>query len=261
MASAPQKPQLPIFYQDLMPLNTRDHLNFRSRMSDSAPWLAKQHAIPLTADEFIQAARHYPIVFSSGENPLPLALMGLNEGVNTFFDDDGKLIEQVYVPAYIRRYPFILAKLSNENDNLSLCFDPTSDSIGEFEEGERLFNDDGSTTDQTKSALEFCEKFEEAGLRTKMLTDELLKHDLLMEGEVAIQRNEAPDKPYIYKGFRMIDLDKFKKLDGETLVRWNNDGILPIIYAQITSLELMRHIFGRQEQQGKMPSGDQKPAA
>ena len=69
MASAPQKPQLPIFYQDLMPLNTRDHLNFRSRMSDSAPWLAKQHAIPLTADEFIQAARHYPIVFSSGENP------------------------------------------------------------------------------------------------------------------------------------------------------------------------------------------------
>ena len=92
MASAPQQPQLPMFYNDLMPLNTRDHLKFRNRMLDTAPWLSKQHVVPLTGDEFIQAARHFPVIFSSGDNPLPLALMGLNEGVNTFFDDDGKLI-------------------------------------------------------------------------------------------------------------------------------------------------------------------------
>jgi len=253
MASAPQQPQLPMFYQDLMPLNTRDHMKFRNRLSDSAPWLAKQHVVPVTADEFVQAARHFPIIFSSGTNPLPLVLMGLNEGVNTFFDDNGKMIEPVYVPAYIRRYPFILARLSNDSDNLSLCFDPTSDSVGEFDEGELLFNEDGSTTDQTKAILDFCEKFEQAGARTKMLTDELQKYDLLMDGEVAIQRAAAPDKPYVYKGFRMVDQAKLAEIDGETLSRWNKDGMLAIIYAHLTSLELMRTIFGRQEQQGKMP--------
>ena len=111
MASAPQQPQLPLFFNDLMPLNSRDHKNYRSRMIDSAPWLSKAHAIPLTVDEFVQAQRDFPIVFSSGENPLPLALMGLNEGVNTFVDESGKVTEQVYLPAYIRRYPFMLAKL------------------------------------------------------------------------------------------------------------------------------------------------------
>tara|TARA_B100000678_G_scaffold285880_1_gene289688 strand:- start:212 stop:997 length:786 start_codon:yes stop_codon:yes gene_type:complete len=261
MASAPQQPQLPMFYKDLMPLNTRDHMKFRNRLSDKAPWLATQHVVPLTADEFVQAARSYPIVFSSGENPMPLALFGLNEGVNTFFDDAGNMLDPVYIPAYIRRYPFILARLSQDSDDLSLCFDPTADSVGEYDEGELLFNEDGSTTEQTKAILDFCEKFEQAGARTKILTEELNKHDLLMDGEVAIQRAEAPDQPYVYKGFRMVDQEKLANLDGDTLVKWNKEGILAIIYAHLTSLELMRVIFGRQDQQGKVPPPPGQPAS
>ena len=98
MASAPQ-PNLPLFYNDLMPLNSRDHAKWHSKSIDSAKWLVGQHAIPLTVDEFVQAQRDYPIVFSSGDNPLPLALMGLNEGVNTFVDDEGKVYDPVYLPA------------------------------------------------------------------------------------------------------------------------------------------------------------------
>ena len=70
MASAPQ-PSLPLLYNDLMPLNTRDHSKYATRPMDAAPWLAKHHAIPLTVEEFVQAQRHFPIVFSSGETPLP----------------------------------------------------------------------------------------------------------------------------------------------------------------------------------------------
>jgi len=187
--------------------------------------------------------------------------MGLNEGVNPFFDDEGKLIDQVYVPAYIRRYPFILAKLTPETDELSLCFDPTSNAVGEFDEGELLFNEDGSTTEQTKAILDFCEKFEQAGQRTRNLTQELLKHDLLMDGEVSIERAELPGKPYVYRGFRMIDQAKLAEIDAETLKQWNKEGMLAIIYAHLTSLELMRNIFGRQEQQGKMPAPTEQDGA
>ena len=51
MASAPQ-PNLPLFYKDLMPLNSRDHATWRAKSMDSAPWLKGQHAIPLTVEEF-----------------------------------------------------------------------------------------------------------------------------------------------------------------------------------------------------------------
>eukprot|EP00456_Euglypha_rotunda_P027017 TRINITY_DN21659_c0_g2_i2.p2 TRINITY_DN21659_c0_g2~~TRINITY_DN21659_c0_g2_i2.p2 ORF type:complete len:187 (-),score=63.48 TRINITY_DN21659_c0_g2_i2:10-489(-) len=147
MATAPAA-NLPLFYKDLVPLSSVDHANFHARSLDKAEFLINQHAVPLTADEFVSASRFYPIVFSAGDNPVPLALMGLNEGVNTFVDDEGKLINPVYVPAYVRRYPFLLAKLRPDTDELSLCFDPTSGAVGEFEEGDALFAEIGRAVQQ-----------------------------------------------------------------------------------------------------------------
>ena len=251
MASAPQ-PSLPLFYNDLMPLNSRDHSSFHAKPTDSAKWLVGHHAIPLTVDEFPQAQRDFPIVFSSGDNPLPLALMGLNEGVNVFVDDDGKITDPVYIPAYIRRYPFMLAKLKADADELSLCFDPTSDAVGEFSEGDALFTDN-EASDATKSILGFCEQFEQAGQRTRAFMDEIKKHDLLMDGEMSISQNEKPDQPFIYRGFKMINQEKLRDLRGDQLRTWNQNGLLPLIFAHLFSLEMMRNIFARQSQQGKVP--------
>ena len=252
MASAPQQPKLPLFFNDLMPLNSNDHKNFRTRTMDTAPWLSTAHAIPLTVDEFVQAQRNFPIVFSSGENPLPLALMGLNEGVNTFVDEQGKVNEPVYLPAYIRRYPFMLAKLSPEATDLSLMFDPTSGAIGEFDEGERMFDDEGNTTDATKRVLDFCQHFEQAAQRTQAFLNELKDNGILMDGEVAIQR-EGEEQPFIYRGFRMVDQDKLRELSDEKILEWHKNGILMLIHAHIYSLDLMRTIFARQASQGKAP--------
>lgn len=253
MASAPQ-PSLPLFYKDLMPLNSRDHANYRSRSSDRADWLIGAHAIPLTTDEFLQAQRHFPIVFSMGDSPLPLALMGLNEGVNTFIDDEGKITDPVYLPAYIRRYPFMLAKLSQDAEELSLCFDPTSDVLGEnVEGGEALFNEDATPSEATQRILTFCQQFEEAGQRTKQFVDELKKHDLLMDGEMAITVQEDPNNPFVYRGFQMINEQKMREVRGDVLRTWNQNGMLPLIYAHLMSMDHTRTIFARQQQQGKGP--------
>ena len=85
MASAPNATNLPLFYKDLMPLNSRDHAEWQSKTTENATWMVGQHAVPLTVEEFPQAARHFPIIFAAGENPVPLALMGLNEGAITPF--------------------------------------------------------------------------------------------------------------------------------------------------------------------------------
>lgn len=251
MASAPQATNLPLFYKDLMPLNSRDHGTWRSRTTDQAQWLVGQHAIPLTAEEFVHAARHYPIVFSTGEPSVPLGLMGLNEGVNTFIDDDGRPTSPVYIPAYARRYPFMLAKLTAETEELSLCFDPTTDLIGEFDDGAALF-DNGEPTDSCKATLDFCRNFEEAGFRTQNFVEELNKHELLMDGEVAIQQ-AGNDQPFIYRGFKMVNQEKLRELRGDVLRQWNQNGMLGLIFAHLFSLELMSDVFGRQVQQGKGP--------
>ncbi len=255
MASAPQ-PNLPLFYKDLMPLNSRDHATWRAKSMDSAPWLKGQHAIPLTVEEFPQAQRHFPIIFASGDNPVPLALMGLNEGVNVFVNDEGKIDTPIYLPAYIRRYPFLLAKLTPDTQELSLCFDPTSDMVGDFAEGEPLFVED-QPSEGTKNALNFCESFEQAGQRTGAFIEELKKHELLMEGEVAIQQ-EGVEQPFVYRGFQMINQDKLKEARGDVLRTWNQSGLLALIYAHLFSLDLMRDIFARQQALGK---GPQVPAA
>ncbi|MGZ3172260.1 MAG: SapC family protein [Croceibacterium sp.] len=252
MASAPQ-PQLPLFYKDLAPLNSRDHAKFRARTLDRAPWVVGQHAIPLTVDEFGLAHRYFPIVFSVGDDPVPLALMGLNEGVNVFFDDDGVALEDIFIPAYIRRYPFILARLDPNADTMSLCFDPTSGMVDESDEGKPLFDGDQPSA-ATQELLQFCQTFEEAGMRTHQFMQELKEAGLLMDGEVAISRPEDPDKPYVYRGFQMINEEKLREVRGDKLRTWNQSGLLPLIFAHLFSLDIMRMIFGKQVAQGKMPA-------
>jgi hypothetical protein len=251
MASAPQQ-SLPLFYNRIEPLSSQTHSEFRVRPTDKAPYLAKQHAVPVTVEEFPLVQRYMPIVFSVGDDPVPLALMGLNEGVNTFFDDEGKLIEQnFYVPAYVRRYPYLLARLRPDTDELSLCFDPTSDTIGAFEEGEKLF-DNGEPSELTKNILQFNEQFEQAGARTSMFMKELKDLDLLIDGEVSIQPDGA-SQPFVYRGFMMVDENKLNELRGDQLRKIVQNGMLPLIYAHLFSLSQMREIFGRQMRAGKMP--------
>ena len=251
MASAPQQPQLPLFFNDLMPLNSKDHANYKSRSLDSAPWLSKAHAIPLTVEEFVQAQRNFPIVFSTGEAPLPLALMGLNEGVNTFVDENGKVTDPVYIPAYIRRYPFMLAKLQRDSDQLSLCFDPTSDAVGEFDEGRPLF-ENGEAAEATKQILDFCQNFEGAAQRTQAFIAQLIENDLLMDGEVSIQA-DGNDKPFLYRGFKMVDQDKVRELPAAKVEEFNKNGLMMLIHAHLFSLDNMRTVFSRQVQQGWKP--------
>ena len=163
----------------------------------------------------------------------------------------------LYIPAYIRRYPFLLARLRPESDELSLCFDPTSGAIGDFDEGELLF-DGTEPSAATKAILEFCEQFEAAGLRTNAFIEDLVKSDLLMDGEVAIQP-EGFDQPFVYRGFRMVDEEKVRNLRGDELRKMNQNGFLPLLFAHLFSLSQMRDVFARQMQQGKAPAQVQQP--
>jgi hypothetical protein len=265
MASqAPNTASLPLLYKDLEALNSGQHGAKKLKRFLSIPQVGKVHAVPLTIEEFVHAQRDFPIIFSAGEDPIPLALMGLNEGVNTFLDDEGLPIDKtVYMPAYLRRYPFLLARLRPDSDELSLCFDPTSGGLVD-EDGEALFDGD-QPSDLTKNILQFCEQFEAAGQRTQAFMKELTDAGLIMEGEVSIQPDGA-EQPFIYRGFRMVDEEKLRNMRGDELRKLNQNGALALIFAHLMSLGQIRDIFYRQVTQGKgpmavnAPAGDAAPA-
>jgi len=259
MATAAPTQELPLFYNKLEALNAGQHGNMKIRRIENAPQMGTTHAVPVTVDEFALLQRHYPIVFSVGGDPVPLALMGLNEGSNVFLDPTGLPNDQsIYVPAYMRRYPFLLARLRPDSDELSLCFDPTSGAVGEFDEGESLFNGN-EPSEATKAVLAFCEQFETAGQRTSAFIQELKTSDLLMDGEVAIQP-EGAAQPFVYRGFRMVDEEKLRNLRGDELRKMNQSGMLALIYAHLFSLSQIRDVFSRQVQQGKGPIAIPQPA-
>ena len=249
MASQP----MPLFYNGLEPLSSELHSNYRVRRQDRAPFLSHQHAVPVTVDEFSLVQRHMPIVFTVGDDAVPIALMGLNEGVNVFIDAEGKPRDagEFYVPAYVRRYPYMLAKLRPDAAELSLCFDPTSEAVGPFEDGDPLF-EDGQPAAATREILQFNETFEQAGQRTGQFMKELKEHDLLMDGEVTIQP-EGAAQPFVYRGFRMVDEQKLNELRGDQLRRMVKSGLLPLLYAHLFSLSLMRDVFAKQVRLGLTP--------
>jgi hypothetical protein len=251
MATEPPANPLPIFYGGLEPLSSNLHPNYKVRSSENAPYLAQVHAIPITIDEFASVQRFCPIVFSSGENPVPLALMGLNEGVNVYVDAEGKLTQELYVPAYVRRYPFMLARLAPEAQELSLCFDPTSGLVGDFEDGQPLFDGD-KPSEATNNVLKFCEEFELSAQRTVAFMAEVKAADLLMEGEVAIQATGV-EQPFVYRGFQMVSEEKLRELRGDELRKMNQNGLLPLLVAHLFSMQLVRDIFSKQVAQGKGP--------
>jgi hypothetical protein len=234
---------LPLFYRSVVPLSSQLHPNHRLVRSETTGFASAAHAIPITVDEFVATQRHYPIVFGQGPTPAPLALVGLSEGKNLFVDETGRWRPETYVPAYVRRYPFMLAKLTDEAQELSLCFDDSSGLIvpDESGRGEALFQD-GQPSDITKAALGFCDQFEQSVQRTRSFVEELQKLELLIDGEVTLQLPDQ-EQPSVYRGFRMVSEEKLKELRGDQLRKLTQNSGLGLIYAHLFSLPQVRELF------------------
>ncbi len=250
MASAPQTNTLPLLYKDLVPLSTQEHGGWKARQQTDWSIIAGQHAFPITVEEFIMASQRHPIVFT--DDDVPLALFGLNEGVNTFIDENNQIINEPYLPAYVRRYPFMLVSNQPNSEELTLCFDPTPNLIGEFEDGVPLI-ENGEATQPLKDTLQFCENFQNSVGQTGQFMRELKELGLLMDGEVTIEQpGEA--QPFIYRGFKIVDEQKLKDLRGDQLRKMMQNGMLPLLHAHLFSLQHIPSLFNRQYAAGAVPA-------
>ncbi|WP_448582056.1 SapC family protein [Thermaurantiacus sp.] len=241
MATQPQPaPQLPLFYRNLIPLSSEVHAGFGLKVRDNLEFARPTHAVPITVDEFALAQRFYPIVFGTDAVAVPLALVGLREGENLFIEADGQWRPRTYIPAYIRRHPFMLARLQPDSEVLSLVFDDSWGLVAE--DGEQKLFDGNEPSELTKGILKFCEEFEAAVARTRGFMEELGKLGLLMDGEASIQNPGMPE-PAKFAGFRMVDEKKLQNIRGDQARKMVQNGMMGLIYAHLFSLAQMRELF------------------
>lgn len=231
----------PPFYQSITPLFSETHgtLNLKPRTDHS--FASNATGIVLAVEEFPVAQRDYPIVFSKGERVMPVALTGVPGAGNQFVAPNGKWRGGAYIPAYVRRYPFILARLNPETDDLTLCFDSESDLLVKGRTG-NLFDGD-KPSGRTKAILQLCEWFEGAILKTEQFVAELETHDLLMDAQADIRL--AGQEPALFHGFRVVSEAKYKELSEAEIRQLAKSGALALIHAHLFSLKNIERLFAR----------------
>lgn len=249
-----------LFYERPVPLNRTTHKDLRMQSINDVSFAAKVHSVPLTAAEFPSAARDFPILFAGKDmaDAGPMALLGLRQFENLFVDvadDNGQWAEGAYVPAFVRRYPFVLAEKppEAEGDDFTVYLDEAYAGFGD-KEGERLFNEDGTDTEVLKNAVQFLSQFQEQVKLSKAFTERLRELELLEPRTVQLQNGEQTTT---LNGMFVVSEEKLRKLDEKTAHELLVDGTLGLIFAHLLSLANIDRLRLRLNQRTQEPeAGD-----
>ena len=226
-----------LFYEQPEPLDAQRHARL-GMMNTDRPFgfASKQHFIPIHVGEFGPASIHYPIIFA-GDDRTPLVVTGLIPGENIYIADDGLFRAGVYVPAFIRRYPFVGA-LDDAGQRTVVCIDRASSLWVEDAGDVRLF-ENGEPTQYTKNCIEFCSQFD----NDRRMTDSFVKlmKDLdLFESQQSKWTPRHPDgtagEQQLISEFFAISTTKLNALPAAKLVELRDNGALGAIYFHMASL-------------------------
>lgn len=224
------QPVMPLFYTRPEALQPERHGSLGLKPEPDFGFAARAVSVPISAAEAPFAARHYPIVFATAGEFLPLAVLGLSTGKNLFVDATGTWEPGVYIPSYVRRYPFVFAT-DEDQGRLTLCVDRAAGRITQ-DGGEKLF-EDGKPTRVTDNALEFCAAFEREIVATRKIVELLRQHALLTENQATLTLPSG--SKVALKDFMVIDAAAVDRLSNDAFAQLRHNGALPLIFAQIAS--------------------------
>lgn len=229
----------PMFYKSISVLNKDEHGGLKLSPPKHYKFAKEANSILIMASEFAQAAMHYPIVFSKvGESTVSLAVTGHKEGVNNFLNSKGEWRTDTYIPAYVRRYPFILVQ-SGDGKQLSLAVDDSADMIMK-RSGEALYVK-GEPTETAKRALQFCVSFRKEMERSGELMKQISDTGILIERTAQIKSEDNMQQQI--GGFSIVDEKALMKLDGEKFLALRDTGALNLIYCHLWSMRVWNNLL------------------
>jgi hypothetical protein len=222
-----------LIYETVVPLTFATHRHSSVEIGRNFDFSSKVNSVPLTAIEFREAQSDYPIVFvGNPEGVMPAVILGLREGENLYLSSDGKW-DARYVPAFVRRYPFVFSK-SDDEQRFNLCIDEQFSGFNGDGRGERLFTDDGKPTTYVENILKFLQEYQLQFHRTERFCKRILELDLLEPMQAQVEMNSG--EKYSLGGFMAINREKLKELSGDKLAELAKTDELELIYLHLQSM-------------------------
>lgn len=230
-----------LFYENPVALSKADHKDLKiKKMTNDFSFAAKTNSVILAGVEFTEAAKEYPIVFArAGETIVPVALLGLRNEENLFVAEDGSW-DARYVPAFVRRYPFVLAETGDAGQRV-VCIDENFAGFSK-DEGEPLFDGEEATPILTQ-ALDFLDEYQKQYVRTEAFVKRLQDNDLLMSLNAKVDMTDGAQ--FALTGLLAVDEKKLLQLEDAKALEFFRSGELAWVYCHLMSLGSMSGMIQR----------------
>lgn len=239
------RPNLPLFYSSLVMFDMEAHGQLSASEAPSDYHFARAaNVIPLLINEIPLAIRHYPVVFARGRDDEAfslVAVVGLGDNVNRFVDKDGKWRANTYIPAWVRRYPFISVRI-NEGQESALAFDSQAEWLSA--PGGDVLVVNGKPSSRLEYIIAFQKEFEIMEQLTQAAVMALTEADVLEEGSLHVKPPGAwgGEKKEI-RGFSIISENRLRALPYADVWMLHKADVLSVAYASLLSLGNLSNLF------------------
>jgi hypothetical protein len=230
-----------VYYEKPVLLDRVRHRGRRVRAGNSFAFARKANSVYLAGVEFNEACKEYAIVFtrSTAGRVVPVVMLGLRSRENLLVDADGAW-DARYIPAFVRRYPFVLAELPGQS--LAVCIDEAFPGLNETE-GEALFDAEGRDTPYLRNALDFLAHYQREHLRTEAFCRRLEQSGLLME--MNARADLVDGRSFTVNNVLVVDEKKLGALPDAQALAMFRGGELHLLSMHLVSLSNMQRLVDR----------------
>jgi hypothetical protein len=231
-----------LIYEAAVPVSAARHGAVSFDPADNYAFSAGINAVPLMAVEFMRAATEYALVFTeAGEDIMPAAVLGVRGEQNLYLSADAQW-QAKYVPAFIRRYPFVFSA-SEDKKTLTLCIDDTHPGFNREGRGKRLFGDNNQPSDYLQQVLKFLQEYQAQFERTRLFCKRLKDLNLLepMQAQVTTPTGEKQT----LSGFLGVSRNRMRTLGGEALTTLAKTDELELLYLHLYSMRNFNEVRDR----------------
>jgi len=223
-----------LIYEAAVPVTPTRHAQWSVEVGGDYAFSRNVNSVPLMTAEFAPAAAEYPIVFAgTKEGAMPVVILGMRGNENLFLTEKNGWTAK-YVPAFVRRYPFVFSS-SPDGKTFTLCIDEAFAGCNQEGRGQRLFDKDGKPTPHVQNVLQFLQGYQIESQRTQAFCKKLNTLNLLepMQAQVALESGQKVS----LAGFMGVNRDKLKALPGEALADMAKTNELEWVYLHLNSLK------------------------
>lgn len=247
-----------LIYEKVVPVSKDRHTGWSVKAGNDYSFAKHVNSVPILAVEFASAADEYTIVFAGNEEgTMPIVLLGIKERENLFVNEANHW-DAKYVPAFIRRYPFVFSE-SEDRSTFTLCIDEDFVGCNQENKGERLFDAEGERTQYLDNMLRFVNEYQGQNLRTQAFCQKLRELDLLepMQAEFTLTSGQRSR----LAGFFAVNRERLKRLTDEQVIDLFKLDELELIYLHLQSMRNFTGMLERSAAHNPVSTADgDKPA-